>query len=164
MVISPNRRKLTGGRISFNDKLQLTTNMICDSRSQNYLKKESIIMVNLVSNSRPNDPKLVGRVVVDLSVVANSAHYQQFAVYPLEYCSVEATITFKVLLKNWQLTTLTLRDLERSEISEFEPVSSEKLAHKEKEEVQSESANVTSSVQNKLAREKSNPRMGDSKF
>lgn len=76
-------------------------------------------MVNLVSNSRPNDPKLVGRVVVDLSVVANSNYYYQYAVHPLEYCSVEATITFKVLLKAWQPTALTLKDLERSEISEF---------------------------------------------
>lgn len=33
-------------------------------------------MLNLVSNSRPNDPKLVGRVVVELSKVANSTTYQ----------------------------------------------------------------------------------------
>lgn len=38
------------------------------------------------------------------------------------------------------------------------------MAHKEKEEAKSESANPSPVVQNKLAREKSNPRIGDSKF
>lgn len=33
-------------------------------------------MVNLVSNSRPNEPKLVGRVVADLGAVANRTHFQ----------------------------------------------------------------------------------------
>lgn len=33
-------------------------------------------MVNLISNSRPNEPKLVGRVLVDLDRVANGTSFQ----------------------------------------------------------------------------------------
>jgi len=44
-------------------------------------------MVNLVSNSRPNEPKLVGRVSVDLAEVANSSG-NDFKQHNLDYCSV----------------------------------------------------------------------------
>lgn len=32
--------------------------------------------MNLVSNSRPNEPKLVGRVSIDLSTIANGMNNQ----------------------------------------------------------------------------------------
>jgi len=68
-------------------------------------------MVNLISNSRPNEPKLVGRVVVDLDSVANSTSFQELKTYSLEYCSVEGTLTFKVIIKEQTETGLSIKDL-----------------------------------------------------
>ena len=48
--------------------------MIYDLKQLTYKKKESIILVNLLSNARPNDPKLVGRVEIDLATVGNSTN------------------------------------------------------------------------------------------
>ena len=56
-------------------------------------------MVNLVSNSRPNEPKLVGRVSVDLANIANNSD-NDFKQHKLDYCSVEAWIKFRVCFKS----------------------------------------------------------------
>ncbi len=74
--------------------------MVKDSRSTGYKNKESIVMVNLLSNSRPNDPKLVGQVVVDLSSVTPNNKYAEIRQYPLEYCSVSGSIYFRVIMRN----------------------------------------------------------------
>jgi hypothetical protein len=50
--------------------------MIHDCKNQRYAKKEAIVTVNLISNSRPNEAKMVGRVVFDLGKAANRTEYQ----------------------------------------------------------------------------------------
>jgi hypothetical protein len=73
--------------------------MIYDLKHQNYRRKEAIILVNLLSNSRPNDPKLVGRVEVDLANIANGSIIQELKTHPLKYCSVEGSLTFKMVIR-----------------------------------------------------------------
>lgn len=63
-----------------------------------YLKKESLLHLNLISNSRPDQVKLVGRVLVDLSEVANSHLYSTVTTTKLMYCSVDADISFSMKL------------------------------------------------------------------
>ena len=61
--------------IPFDDTLTLTTYLCYDTSVQSYNKKEANVLVNLVSNSRPNEPKLVGRVTVDLAELTNTDKY-----------------------------------------------------------------------------------------
>lgn len=80
--------------------------MIYDLKQQSYRRKEAIILVNLLSNSRPNDPKLVGRVEFDLATVANDSTMQELKTYPLKYCSVEGSLTFKMVMREEKSTNL----------------------------------------------------------
>lgn len=57
--------------------------MVLDLKSQIYLNKKSLLILNLLSKSKPNEPKLVGRATVELSNVANQLDYQQLKQYPL---------------------------------------------------------------------------------
>lgn len=46
--------------------------MFFDKETDRYKNRGAVIMLQLLSNSRPNDPKLVGRVSIDLGAIANS--------------------------------------------------------------------------------------------
>lgn len=70
--------------------------MLYDKISGQYLKKESLLMINLISKSRPDQVKLVGRVAVDLADVLNSKTFENITTLQLEYCSVEASMKFCV--------------------------------------------------------------------
>jgi hypothetical protein len=70
-VASKQRVKSENKIIAFREKVELVVLMVFDVKTAEYRKKESVVMVNLLSNSRPKDPKLVGRVTVELSAIAN---------------------------------------------------------------------------------------------
>lgn len=70
-VASNHRVKANKGTIAFQETVVLNVLMVYDLKQEKYKKKEAVILVSLLSNSRPNDPKLVGRVTLDLSEVAN---------------------------------------------------------------------------------------------
>ena len=72
--------------------------MIYHKDKKIYLKKESLVHLNLISNSRPDQVKLVGRISVDLSEVANNNSYSEITPFNLKYCSVEADVSFQVKL------------------------------------------------------------------
>ena len=69
--------------------------MIYHRGQRQYLKKESLIHLNLISNSRPDQIKLVGRVVIDLAEIANKSAYASITTSKLMYFSVEAEVSFK---------------------------------------------------------------------
>lgn len=46
--------------------------MLYDNNLKKFFKKETHLIINLVSKSRPDQVKLVGRVSVDLSELANN--------------------------------------------------------------------------------------------
>jgi len=54
--------------------------------------------MNLISNSRPDQVKLVGRILIDLSEAANKTNYQDIMTNKLMYCSVEADLSFRMKL------------------------------------------------------------------
>jgi hypothetical protein len=45
----------------------MNTELIYDGLNSRYLKKDTLVVVNLISNSRPDQIKLVGRLVLDLA-------------------------------------------------------------------------------------------------
>lgn len=52
-------------------------NILYDKANKKYLKKESLLMINLISKSRPDQIKLVGRVAIDLADVLNMNSFDQ---------------------------------------------------------------------------------------
>lgn len=90
------RKRAINSNIDLDETLLFTTEMIFHRGQDQYLKKESLIHLNLISSSRPDEVKLVGRVVIDLSNIANSKILEELSTFKLMYCSVDADITFKV--------------------------------------------------------------------
>jgi acid phosphatase class B len=66
------RKRAINSNIDLDETLLFTTEMIFHRGQGQYLKKESLIHLNLISSSRPDEVKLVGRVVIDLSNIANN--------------------------------------------------------------------------------------------
>lgn len=49
--------------------------MIFDNSTKQFLKKETLLNLNLISKSRQDQVKLVGRVTLDLAELANRNTY-----------------------------------------------------------------------------------------
>ena len=94
----------------------MTVHLVYDTKLNKYRKKEAIVLVNLLSNSRPNDPKLVGRVTFDLGAAAQGV-FGEFQQQNLEYCSVNAWVRLRVVLKDVKVTNMEVGDLDKSEFS-----------------------------------------------
>ena len=75
--------KKNGQLIPFDDILTLTTHLLYDTLADSYQRKDANVLVNLISSSRPNDPKLVGRVTIDLAELTSSNRYSKVQEYPL---------------------------------------------------------------------------------
>lgn len=59
----------------FDEVLTFSTHLVFDVNAKHYGKKESVIILNLLSKSSPNEPKLVGRVTIELGSVANGTSF-----------------------------------------------------------------------------------------
>ena len=77
--------------------------------------------LNLISNSRPDQIKLVGRVPVDLAEAANCEKYAQPSTHKLLYCSVQADITFSIVLSRKTRSHKLIADLDRSALKYSQP-------------------------------------------
>ena len=51
--------------------------------------------MSLISNRRPDQQKLVGRMSINLSQVVNEGLYSTPHIYKLEYCSINAHVSFE---------------------------------------------------------------------
>lgn len=81
-----------GGKTDFNEDLLLKTEVAFDKVTRRFLKKETQVQLNLISKSRPDQSKLVGRVTIDLSSILNDGLYADYTEFPLQFCSVNATL------------------------------------------------------------------------
>ena len=77
------------------------------------------MVLNLVSKSRPDQVKLVGRISVDLAEVLNKKRFSEVTQMQLNYCSVEGSIVFSVCLLNKRDSNLSVKDLDRSAFTYF---------------------------------------------
>ena len=62
--------------------------MIYNHNTMEYSKKETVMELFLVSKSRPDQNKLVGRVTIDLAKVINVSMYEEPTEFKLNFCSV----------------------------------------------------------------------------
>ena len=72
--------------------------MVLDRATGKFLKKETLLNLNLISKARQDQVKLIGRVAIDLADIANRQEYQQSRPHKLSYCSVDAELTFSAVL------------------------------------------------------------------
>lgn len=88
-----------GGRTDFNEDLNMRTEIAFDRGTRRFLKKETQVQLNLISKSRPDQSKLAGRVTIDLANILNDHLYAEPTEFPLQFCSVNASLVmaFKVL-------------------------------------------------------------------
>lgn len=80
--------------------------MFFDKGTKQFLKKETLLNLNLISKSRQDQVKLVGRVTLDLAELANRGTYEQLQTHRLSYCSVDGEISFSAVMKYSKLTDL----------------------------------------------------------
>lgn len=73
----------------------------------------------LVSKSRPDQNKLVGRVTIDLAKIVNVDMYAQPTEFKLNFCSVPGSITLQFALLNKKLTSMKVQDLDRSSFIDY---------------------------------------------
>jgi hypothetical protein len=66
-----------GIRTEFNESLVMKTEVAYDRSKKIFLKKETQVQLNLISKSRPDQSKLVGRVTIDLSNILNEGSYTE---------------------------------------------------------------------------------------
>ena len=88
--------------------------MVYNTKSHQYYSKETFLLLNLVSKSRPDQVKLVGRISVDLADVLNRRRFEEVSRMKLNYCSVEGSIVFGISLLNKRDSNLSVKDLDRS--------------------------------------------------
>mgnify|MGYP003534001486 CR=1 FL=1 len=99
--------------------MNLTTEMIYDHKTQEKKKKDALTELFLVSKSRPDQNKLVGRVTVDLAKITNVQMYAEPTEFKLNFCSVEASLTMQFMLVEQKLTSMKVQDLDRSSFIDY---------------------------------------------
>ena len=62
--------------------------MVYNTKKKEYYSKETFLVLNLVSKSRPDQVKLVGRISVDLAEILNRRRFEELSQLKLNYCSV----------------------------------------------------------------------------
>lgn len=75
--------------------------------------------MNLVSNRRPDQIKLVGRVTIDLAQVIHSQNYARPADYKLEYCSVNASVRLSAKAAGKKLSLTSPDNFDRDSFSDL---------------------------------------------
>jgi hypothetical protein len=70
-----NRHPPRDSLVSFEETISLQLEMLYDHAKLEFLKRETIIELYLISKSRPDQNKLVGRVNIDLGKVVNVGMY-----------------------------------------------------------------------------------------
>ena len=103
----------------FDEKIYLTTEVLYDNKKMEFLKKDTVVELYLVSKSRPDQNKLVGRVTIDLAKVLNVEMYAEPTEFKLNFCSVEGCLTLQFFALEQKLTSLTVNDLDRSSFIDF---------------------------------------------
>lgn len=78
-----------------------------------------MIELFLVSKSRPDQNKLVGRVTIDLAKVINVGMYAEPTEFQLNFCSVNGSMIMQFKAVDRKLTSLSVQSLDRSSFMDY---------------------------------------------
>lgn len=93
--------------------------MLYDHNNQYFLNRDTIVELFLISRSRPDQHKLVGRVNIDVGKVINVGMYEAPTEFKLNFCSIEGTIIMQFKASDQKITNLTINDLDKSSFIDF---------------------------------------------
>ena len=93
--------------------------MLYDHSKLEFVKRETIVELYLISRSRPDQNKLVGRVTIDLAKVINVGMYEEPTEFKLNFSSVGGVLVMQFKALDRRLTTLALQDLDKSSFLDF---------------------------------------------
>lgn len=102
------------GKADFHETLTLTTEMVYDRKLRSFQKKDSHLQLSLVSKSRPEDPKLVGRCTIDMAEVINKKLFANPTEHHLQFTSVTAKMVISMKLLQKIETDISLSEFDRS--------------------------------------------------
>ena len=106
------------GVATFHENLSFQTYLLYDKNTAKYLRKETSLCLLLVSARKPDEEKLVGRVVVDLAQILNVSAFQELQDHKLAFCSIpNATLTFHIKCLFSNKTDVRPLDLDMDEFS-----------------------------------------------
>ena len=105
MATTKNKVSAVDSVAVFNEVLKFETELLYNPKLKQFVKKDVLVLLNLISTRKPDQQKLVGRVVIDLSQSIQSAIYSPPQQYKLEYCSVNANITFSIKFMGKKLSS-----------------------------------------------------------
>lgn len=120
MATTKNKVSAVDSVAVFNEVLKFETELLYNPKLKQFVKKDVLILLNLISTRKPDQQKLVGRVVIDLSQSIHSAIYSQPQQYKLEYCSVNANITFSIKFMGKKLSSTMPQNFDRDSFSDFQ--------------------------------------------
>jgi hypothetical protein len=105
--------------VIFEEKITLAVEMLYDHSKLEFLKRETIVELYLISKSRPDQNKLVGRVNIDLGKVINVGMYEPPTEFKLNFCSIEGILIMQFKAIDQRLTSLAIQDLDKSSFIDF---------------------------------------------
>lgn len=84
------------------------------------MRKDILLLLNLVSQRKPDQQKLVGRVVVDLGQAVQNGAYATGREYKLDYCSVSASVNFTIKFMGKKISSTAPENFDRDSFSDFQ--------------------------------------------
>lgn len=120
MATTKNKVSAVDSVAVFNEALKFQTELLYNPKTRQFIKKDVLVLLNLISVRKPDQQKLVGRVVLDLSQSITSFVYTQPQQYKLEYCSVNASITFSVKFMGKKQSSTLPENFDRDSFSDFQ--------------------------------------------
>lgn len=104
---------LQDGIATFDERLAFQTYLLYDRNNSRYLRKDTSLCLLLVSARKPDEEKLVGRIVVDLGQIMNEATFREVEAHKLSFCSIpNATLTFSIRCLSSKKTDMRRLDLD----------------------------------------------------
>jgi hypothetical protein len=104
----------------FNETLKFDAELLYNNKQRVFVKKDVLMLLNLVSLRRPEQQKLVGRITVDLSEAIQTHYFSQLQSYKLDYCSVNASVTFNMRFVGKRLSHTHPENFDADSLNEFE--------------------------------------------
>lgn len=77
MGASKNQIEAVEGVVTFDEKLTAEVQLLVNKDDGSFIKKDSVLSLNLISKRRPDQQKLVGRITIDLAKLVTGEKYAE---------------------------------------------------------------------------------------
>lgn len=88
--------------------------------------------MSLISNRRPDQNKLVGRKAIDLAEIANEGRYATPHIYKLEYCSINAHVSFNAKYLSKKVSATPIDKFDHDSFTDYQSFISGLSVHRDR--------------------------------